>query len=219
MAKLKMKMPKRDLIKHFEGLPTKIFTRAQIEEILSENREFWRLSDSTTVHRLINFMLDMHTSEHGYKEILPPILVNRDTMKGSGQIPKMEDQMYHCTVDDLFLIPTAEVPLTNMRGGEVIDEQELPLYYTAYTPCFRREAGAAGKDTRGMIRVHQFSKVELLKLVKPEESEQELESLLQNAEKVIQTFNLPYREANAPWSVPLHCSVHRRYEFCSSQDI
>jgi len=142
---------------------------------------------------LINFMLDMHTSKHGYTEIFPPILVNRETMKGSGQIPKMADQMYHCDVDDLFLIPTAEVPLTNMRGGEILSEEELPLYYTAYTPCFRREAGAAGKDTRGMIRVHQFNKVELLKLVKPEESEKELESLLGNAEAVLQAFDLPYR--------------------------
>ena len=142
---------------------------------------------------LINFMLNMHTSEHGYREIAPPVLVNRETMTGSGQIPKMEDQMYCCEADDLFLIPTAEVPLTNMRGGDIIDESDLPVFYTAYPPCFRREAGAAGKDTRGIIRVHQFNKVELLKLVKPDESEQELESLLQNAEKVLQTFDLTYR--------------------------
>jgi len=142
---------------------------------------------------LINFMLDLHTTEHGYREIFPPLLVNRETMQGSGQIPKMEDQMYHCDTDDLFLVPTAEVPLTNMRGGEILREEELPLYYTAYTPCFRREAGAAGKDTRGMIRVHQFNKVELLKLVKPEDSEEELEKLVADAERVLQMCGLAYR--------------------------
>jgi seryl-tRNA synthetase len=142
---------------------------------------------------LLNFMLDLHTSEHGYLEVYPPALVNRETMTGSGQIPKMEDQMYHCEVDDLFLVPTAEVPLTNLKGGEVIRGDELPICYTAFTPCFRREAGAAGKDTRGIIRVHQFSKVELLKFVKPETSEQELENLTADAEKVLQLLGLPYR--------------------------
>ncbi len=142
---------------------------------------------------LINFMLDLHTKEHGYTEIQPPILVNRASMEGSGQIPKMEDQMYHCGVDDLFLVPTAEVPLTNIRGGEILEEEELPHYITAYTPCFRREAGAAGKDTRGIIRVHQFDKVELLKLVTPETSADELEKLLANAEKVLQILDIPYR--------------------------
>ncbi len=142
---------------------------------------------------LINFMLDLHTGKHGYKEVLPPFLVNRDSMTGTGQLPKLEGDMYKITGDDLFLIPTAEVPVTNMHRDEILGIEVLPLYYAAYTACFRREAGAAGKDTRGIIRVHQFNKVELVKFVRPETSGDELESLLENAERVLQLLELPYR--------------------------
>jgi len=142
---------------------------------------------------LINFMLDLHTSEHGYVEVWPPKLVNRASMTGTGQLPKMEEDMYRCEVDDLFLIPTAEVPVTNVHREEVLDGARLPLYYTAYTPCFRREAGSYGKDTRGLIRVHEFDKVELVKFVRPETSYDELEKLVANAEAVIQRLGLEYR--------------------------
>jgi seryl-tRNA synthetase len=141
---------------------------------------------------LIAFMLDMHTKEHGYTEIAPPFLVNSDSMIGTGQLPKMAEDMYKMTEDDLWLVPTAEVPVTNIYREEII-EQELPIYLTAYTPCWRREAGAAGKDTRGMIRVHQFDKVEMVKFVKPEGSYDELESLLQNALDVVERLELSYR--------------------------
>ncbi|PJC47182.1 MAG: serine--tRNA ligase, partial [Candidatus Omnitrophica bacterium CG_4_9_14_0_2_um_filter_42_8] len=126
---------------------------------------------------LINFMLDLHTNYHGYREIFPPFLVNRASMTGTGQLPKLEEDMYKLKDDDLFLIPTAEVPVTNIHRDEVLDESELPKYYTAYTACFRREAGSYGKDTKGLMRVHQFDKVELVKFVKPETSFDELEKL------------------------------------------
>jgi len=142
---------------------------------------------------LINFMLDLHTEKHGYKEIAPPVLNNRKSMIGTGQLPKLEEDMYRIESDDLFLIPTAEVPLTNIHANEILDNDELPVKYTAYTPCFRREAGAYGKDTRGIVRVHQFDKVEMVKLVAPEYSEAELESLLQNAEAVLQALGFHYR--------------------------
>jgi seryl-tRNA synthetase len=142
---------------------------------------------------LINFMLDLHTKKHNYTEILPPFMANRASMTGTGQLPKLEEDMYHCEKDDLFLIPTAEVPVTNLHRDETLKEDDLPIYYTAYTACFRREAGTYGKDTRGMIRVHQFDKVEMVKFVKPETSYDELESLLANAEEVLQLLNLPYR--------------------------
>jgi len=142
---------------------------------------------------LINFMLDLHTNHHGYKEIFPPFLVNRASMTGTGQLPKLEEDMYKLKDDDLFLIPTAEVPVTNIHRDEVFDESELPKYYTAYTACFRREAGSYGKDTKGLMRVHQFDKVELVKFVKPETSFDELEKLLGNAETVLQKLGLSYR--------------------------
>jgi len=142
---------------------------------------------------LINFMLDLHTKKHGYKEIFPPFLVNRKSMTGTGQLPKLEEDMYRLKDDDLFLIPTAEVPVTNMHRDEIIPEEKLPVCYAAYTACFRREAGSYGKDTKGLNRVHQFDKVELVKFVKPETSYDELESLLRNAEKVLQLLDLPYR--------------------------
>ncbi len=142
---------------------------------------------------LINFMLDLHTRKHGYTEVFPPFLVNRPSMTGTGQLPNLEEDMYRLRDDDLFLIPTAEVPVTNMHRDETLNEEDLPLYYTAYTACFRREAGSYGKDTKGLVRVHQFDKVELVKFVKPETSFDELEKLLENAETIIQLLNIPYR--------------------------
>ncbi len=142
---------------------------------------------------LINFMLDVHTQEHGFTEIFPPILVNRDSMIGTGQLPKMEEDMYKLKDDDLFLIPTAEVPVTNLHRDEILEEKDLPIFYAAYTPCFRREAGSYGKDTKGLVRVHQFDKVELVKFVKPQDSYEELEKLVGNAEKILQLLGLSYR--------------------------
>ncbi len=142
---------------------------------------------------VINFMLNLHTTEHGFTEILPPFMVNRAAMTGTGQLPKFEEDMFYVPQKDFFLIPTAEVPVTNLRAQEIIDEAELPIYYTAYTPCFRAEAGSAGRDTRGLIRQHQFNKVELVKFVKPETSYQELETLTAAAEKVLQLLEIPYR--------------------------
>ena len=142
---------------------------------------------------LINFMLDLHTGEHNYTETLPPFLVNRASLTGTGQLPKFENDLFHTEGVDLFLIPTAEVPVTNIHRDEILAEKDLPLCYVAYTPCFRKEAGSHGKDTRGLIRQHQFNKVELVKFVRPEDSDGELESLLKNAEKVLQLLQLPYR--------------------------
>ena len=142
---------------------------------------------------LINFMLDVHTKEHGYKEIFPPFMVNRKSMRGTGQIPKLEEDMYQLKDEDLFLIPTAEVPVTNMHSDEIFDEKDLPICYTAYTPCFRREAGSYGKDTKGLIRVHQFDKVEMVKYCAPETSMEELEKLLIDAEDILKRLELPYR--------------------------
>ncbi|MDD2688611.1 MAG: serine--tRNA ligase [Candidatus Omnitrophica bacterium] len=142
---------------------------------------------------LFNFMLDLHTAKHGYTEIFPPFLVNRASMTGTGQLPKLEEDMYRLKDDDLFLIPTAEVPLTNIFRDEILDEKDLPIFYTAYTACFRREAGSYGKDTKGLMRVHQFDKVELVKFVRPQDSYDELEKLVKNAEEVLQLLGLPYR--------------------------
>ena len=141
---------------------------------------------------IMNFMLDLHTIEQDYTEILPPFMVNRDSMIGTGQLPKFEEDMFYVPQKDFFLIPTAEVPVTNLRREEIIDESELPIHYTAYTPCFRAEAGSAGRDTRGIIRQHQFNKVELVKFVKPEDSWDELESLTNDAEEVLKRLGLPY---------------------------
>lgn len=142
---------------------------------------------------LINFMLDLHTGQHNYVEILPPFMVNRDTMTGTGQLPKFEDDLFHLDDPDFFLIPTAEVPVTNIHRDEILAADDLPICYTAYTPCFRKEAGSHGRDTRGLIRQHQFNKVELVKFVMPEESDRELEKLLDNAEEVLRQLQLPYR--------------------------
>jgi seryl-tRNA synthetase len=142
---------------------------------------------------LYNFMLDLHTSRHGYREMAPPVVVNAASMTTTGQLPKMKDDMYRLEADDLYLVPTAEVPVTNIHRDEMLNEEDLPLYYTAYTTCFRREAGSYGKDTRGLVRIHQFDKVELVKFVKPESSYKELESLLANATRVFELLKIPYR--------------------------
>lgn len=142
---------------------------------------------------LINYMLDLHTSQHGYREILPPLLVNRAAMTGTGQLPKFEEDLFQLREEDLFLIPTAEVPVTNLHREEILAEETLPIRYAAYTPCFRREAGSYGKDTRGLIRLHQFNKVELVAFAKPDESYVELERLTAHAEAVLQGLNLHYR--------------------------
>jgi len=145
------------------------------------------------VRALINFMIELHTAKHDYKEIWPPVLVNRASMTATGQLPKLEEDMYRLKDDDLFLIPTAEVPVTNIHRDEVLEESDLPIYYTAYTLCFRREAGSYGKDTKGLSRVHQFNKVEMVKFVRPGDSYDELERLLKDAEDVMQLLKLPYR--------------------------
>ena len=142
---------------------------------------------------LINFMLDIHTREHGYTEVLPPFMVNPKSMTGTGQLPKFEEELFRIERDDLYLIPTAEVPVTNIHQKEILKEDDLPLYYTAYTPCFRREAGSYGKDTRGLIRQHQFNKVELVKFSRPDSSYVELEKLTNDAEDILKRLGLPYR--------------------------
>ncbi|MGK2943914.1 MAG: serine--tRNA ligase, partial [Desulfuromonadales bacterium] len=142
---------------------------------------------------LINFMLDTHTRGDKYTEVLPPLMVNRDTMTGTGQLPKFEADLFHLDEPDYFLIPTAEVPVTNIFRDEILDGTQLPVCYAAYTPCFRKEAGAHGRDTRGLIRQHQFNKVELVKFTRPEDSDAELEKLLADAEGILQALQLPYR--------------------------
>ena len=147
---------------------------------------------------LIQFMLDLHTTEHGYVEVAPPFLTNRDCLTGTGQLPKFEEDVYRTDPDDLFLVPTAEVPLTNLHRGEILDAADLPRAYVAYTPCFRREAGAAGRDTRGLLRVHQFDKVELVRFTEPEASGEALETLTRHAETVLERLELPYRRILLP---------------------
>ncbi|MBQ4870644.1 serine--tRNA ligase [Priestia megaterium] len=142
---------------------------------------------------LINFMMDLHMDEHGYEEILPPYMVNRTSMTGTGQLPKFEEDAFKIKEEDYFLIPTAEVPVTNLHRDEILSGDQLPIAYTAYSACFRSEAGSAGRDTRGLIRQHQFNKVELVRFVKPEDSYDELEKLTGHAEKVLQLLGLPYR--------------------------
>ncbi|MEE9207958.1 MAG: serine--tRNA ligase [Gemmatimonadota bacterium] len=147
---------------------------------------------------LIQFMLDLHTDEHGYVEVAPPLLVNRDALTATGQLPKFEEDVYRTEPDDLFLVPTAEVPVTNLHREEILDESELPKAYVAFTPCFRREAGAAGRDTRGLLRVHQFDKVELVRFCSPEVAEEQLEMLTRHAEVVLERLGLTYRRVLLP---------------------
>ncbi|GBG58330.1 serine--tRNA ligase [Sporomusaceae bacterium FL31] len=154
---------------------------------------FYRGLGARLERALINFMLDLHTGEHGYTEFFPPFIANKDSMTGTGQLPKFADDMFKLEGLDYYLIPTAEVPITNLHRGEILDAKDLPYYYTAYSACFRAEAGAAGRDTRGLIRQHQFNKVEMVKFSLPEESYHELEKLTNNAERVLQLLGLPYR--------------------------
>lgn len=154
---------------------------------------FYKGAGAKLERALISFMLDLHTEDHGYEEILPPYMVNRTSMTGTGQLPKFEEDAFLIEKEDYFLIPTAEVPVTNYYRDEILDGEQLPIAYAAYSACFRSEAGSAGRDTRGLIRQHQFNKVELVRFVKPEDSYEELEKLTGHAEKVLQLLNLPYR--------------------------
>ncbi|PYP68738.1 MAG: serine--tRNA ligase [Gemmatimonadetes bacterium] len=153
----------------------------------------YRALGARLVRALINFFIELHSREHGYEEIWPPILVNRATLTGTGQLPKFEDDVYSVTVDDLFLIPTAEVPVTNLYRDEIVDADMLPKGFVAYTPCFRREAGSAGKDTRGVLRTHEFDKVELVRYSTPEDSANQLELLTRHAETALERLGIPYR--------------------------
>ncbi|MEW5758723.1 MAG: serine--tRNA ligase [Candidatus Omnitrophota bacterium] len=162
-------------------------------KITGSNYILYKKQGAQLERALINFMLDLHTTKHGFSEVFTPFLVNRASMFGTGQLPKLEDDMYRISDEDLFLIPTAEVPVTNIYRDEVLEEKDLPVYLTAYSACFRKEAGSYGKDTRGLIRVHQFDKVEMVKFVHPDKSYNELESLVKCAEKVLQLLDLPYR--------------------------
>jgi seryl-tRNA synthetase len=148
---------------------------------------------ATLERALINFMLDYHLNNHGYSEVFPPFLVNSDSMFGTGQLPKMQDDMYHAEKDELYLVPTAEVPITNLHRNEILKEEQLPVKYVAYSACFRREAGSYGKESKGFLRVHQFNKVEMVKLVKPETSYDELEKIVSDAEDILKELKIPYR--------------------------
>jgi seryl-tRNA synthetase len=166
---------------------------ARATNISGSRFSLYRGSGALLERGLINLMLDLHTREHSYVEMIPPFLVSRESMTGTGQLPKFEEELFHITDPDLFLIPTGEVPLTNIHREEVLSKADLPIRYVAYTPCFRREAGSHGKDVRGLIRLHQFNKVELVKLVEPETSYSELEGLTTDAEQVLRRLGLPYR--------------------------
>jgi len=170
-----------------------LFDLERAAKISGSGFAVFRGAGSRLVRALLNFFLDVHTREHGYEEVWTPVLVNRASMTGTGQLPKFEDDAYKIAGDDLFLIPTAEVSLTNLYRDEILDGAELPKAFTAYTPCFRREAGSAGKDTRGILRMHQFDKVELVRYCAPEQSEAELATLLGHAESILQRLGIPYR--------------------------
>jgi seryl-tRNA synthetase len=179
---------------HWEiGEPLGILDFERAARVTGARFVFYKGLGARLERALLNFMLDLHTREHGYEEILPPFIVNRASMTGTGQLPKFEEDLFRLKDEDYFLIPTAEVPLTNFHRDEILDEERLPIRYAAYTPCFRREAGSYGKDTRGLIRQHQFNKVELVKFTTPDRSNEELERLLGNAETVLQRLGLPYR--------------------------
>ena len=179
---------------HWElGESLGILDLARGSKISGSGFPVFRGAGARLVRALASFMLDLHTTEHGYLEIAPPFLVSRATLTGTGQLPKFEDDLYASSRDDLFLIPTAEVPVTNLHRDEILDAEALPVSYVAFTPCFRREAGAAGKDTRGLLRVHQFDKVELVRLAAPDASEAEHALLTGHAETVLRRLELPYR--------------------------
>jgi len=180
---------------------------------LAGSRFVMMVGDGAKLERaLANFMLDIHTKENGYKEILPPFISNRETLTANGNLPKFEEDLFALANTNYFLIPTAEVPLTNIYRNEILNEDDLPKYFTAHTSCFRAEAGAAGRDTKGMIRVHQFQKVELVKIVKPENSFDELEKMVKDAEKILQLLELPYR-------VVLLCSGDMGFNSSKTYDI
>ena len=166
---------------------------ARAAKIAGARFALYKDSGAQLERALINFMLDLHTRKHGYREILPPFLVNRDAMTGTGQLPKFEEDLFRISEPEFFLIPTAEVPVTNIHREEMLEREQLPIRYVAYTPCFRREAGSYGQDVRGLIRQHQFNKVELVKFSEPEVSYSELEKLVNDAEAVLQALKLPYR--------------------------
>ena len=174
-----------------EALDILDFPRAT--KIAEPHFALYKGAGARLVRGLMNFMLDLHTTEHGYTEVCPPLMANSRAMTGTGQLPKFDDDMYKSRADDLYLIPTGEVPVTNMHADEILAEGDLPMRYTAFTACFRREAGSYGADTRALMRVHQFDKVEMVKFVAPETSWDELETLLANAEKVVQLLDLEYR--------------------------
>lgn len=187
--------------KEFDFLPLNHWDIAEMHDIIDFERaskiagarfSLMKGMGAKLERALMNFMLDLNTSK-GYKEILPPLLVNRESMTGTGQLPKFEMELFKTADPEFYLIPTAEVPVTNIHREEILNESDLPIYYTAYTPCFRREAGSYGKDTRGLIRQHQFNKVEIVKFVKPEDSYSELEKLTNDAEDILQRLGLPYR--------------------------
>jgi seryl-tRNA synthetase len=179
---------------HWEiGSRLKIFDFERAAKITGARFPLYFGAGARLERALINFMLDTHINEHGYKEVLPPFIVNRQTMTHTGQLPKFEEDLFKLAGWEYYLIPTAEVPVTNIHQGEILEQDQLPIYYTAYTPCFRSEAGSYGKDTRGLIRQHQFNKVELVKFSQPESSYDELESLLGDAEAILKKLELPYR--------------------------
>ncbi len=167
---------------------------------------------ATLERALINFMLDTHLREHGYREVFPPFVVNTESMYGTGQLPKMSEDMYRCADDDLYLIPTAEVPITNMYRDEILEAEQVPSYFCGYSACFRREAGSYGKQTKGFLRVHQFNKVELVKFARPEQSYDELEALVGNVERILQLLEIPYR-------VLLLCSGDTSFSSAKTYDI
>ena len=175
------------------GEELEILDFARAAKIAGARFALYRGQGALLERALIQFMLDLHTRERGYQEIIPPLLVNRQAMTGTGQLPKFEEELFHTADPDWFLIPTAEVPLTNIHREEILEREGLPIRYVAYTPCFRREAGSYGQDVRGLIRLHQFNKVELVKLSEPRTSYEELEKMVADAEEVLQRLKLPYR--------------------------
>ena len=179
---------------HWEiGECLKILDFESASRMSGSNFPLYKGAGARLERSLYTFMVDLHVREHGYTEIIPPYMVKRDSMRGTGQLPKLEEDMYLCEAEDLFMIPTAEVPLVNMHREQMLDERLLPISYVSYTPCFRREAGSYGKETRGLIRVHQFDKVEMVKFTRPEDSYGALEQMLLHAEAVLRLLELPYR--------------------------
>ena len=186
--------PDFEVLSHWEiGERLGILDFPRAAKIAGARFALYRGAGARLERALIDFMLEIHTKEHGYTEILPPFLVNAESMTGTGQLPKFEHDLFKIQDWNLYLIPTAEVPVTNIHREEILEEEDLPIRYAAYTPCFRSEAGSHGKDTRGLIRQHQFNKVELVKFARPEDSWEELESLTRNAEEILKRLELPYR--------------------------